>query len=570
MDIDRRSFLTGAAAIAAAAGTVGLAACTPASTGQTGTTGTASTGSSTTKGGTRYTTYPNPDEIGTVHDTSAQETVDVVVIGSGVTGLSCSMLIAEQAPDAKVLLIDKMPTPGGNTNFAEINEPAMGMSWDDALAAGIAKTNTRMDLINPYLWANVYYDNGRMSAWFFTKHGVELAGDNFYYKGHTGALTVKNLVGQIASDEAYGNLELRVGTQAIALLMSDDHTCTGVQVKDVGSGAYTNVNAKAVMLATGGMGTNAELLAYYTGLEVEEKATEIGMGQDGDGHLMVEYTAHGMSKNVDPTSGWVLVKGMDLSSALSVAASMQYANVFVNQTGTRFNSEDYSSTRGGQDHDFINQGKVFSIMGKGLIDYFQTGGSDHGAFYYYQTPTDLAGELAKVGSNPNVFQADSLEALAKLIDVPVDDFVAEMGAYDADAKAGTGDSKFGKDAKYMVPFGDGPYYAFQCSSVLLQTNNGIRVNTDCQVIDPYCMPIAGLYAGGIAVSGFMTCMRELGISQKGGLWGGLKAARVIIENDLGGTVADDWFGDKEYDGPMPDFAHMEQNKPLPGASDVVI
>ena len=568
MDIDRRSFLTGAAAIAAAAGTVGLAACTPASTGQTGTTSTASSG---TKGGTLYTAYPNPDEIGTVHDTSAQETVDVVVIGSGVTGLSCSMLIAEQAPDAKVLLIDKMPTPGGNTNFAEINAPGAGMSWDDALAAGIEMANSQMDLTDAFIYANFYYDNGRICAWFFDKHGVELASDNFYYKGHTGALAVKNLVGQISSDAAYGNLELRVGTQAIALLMSDGHTVTGVQVKDTTSGAYTNVNAKAVMLATGGMGTNAELLSYYTGLDVAEKATEFGMGQDGDGHLMVEYTAHGMSKNVDPSSGWVLVKGMDLTSPLSVAASMQASNVFVNQTGTRFNSEDYSSTEGGtQDHNFINQGKVFSIMGKGLIDSFQANGSDSPGFYYYQTPADLTGELGKVGSNPNVFQAETFDALARLIDVPVDAFVAEMAAYDADAKAGTGDSKFGKDAKFMVPFGDGPYYAFCCSSLLVQTNNGVRVNADCQVVDPYYVPIAGLYAGGIVISGFTTCMLAKGISQHGGLWGGLKAARVIVENELGGTVADDWFGDKEYDGPMPDFAHMEMNKPLPGASDIAV
>jgi fumarate reductase flavoprotein subunit len=567
--VSRRSFLAGAAIAATGIAAGGLAGCTAQGTGDVAETPGGTTGGNSTEtktAGTKYTTYSNPDEIGIVHDTAGEETVDVVVIGTGVTGLSCGMLVAEQAPDAKVLLIDKMASPGGNTNFAEINEPGLGMSWEDALAAGLEKSRSKMELIDAYLWANVNYDNGRLSAWFYTKHGVELASDNFYYKGHTGALAIQNLVGQIDSDAAYANVELRLSCQAIALLMSDDHTCTGVQVKDTETGDYTNVKAKAVMLATGGMGNNAELLSYYTGLDVVEKATEIGLGQDGDGHLMVEYTAHGMSKDVDPTSGWVLVKGMELSSALSVAASMQYANVFVNQTGTRFNSEDYSASRGGQDHNFINQGKVFSIMGKGLIDYFQTAGSDHPSFYHYQVPSDLTDALSSAIDNENVFKADSFEELAKLIDVPQDAFINEMNAYDADAKAGTGDSKFSKDVKFMIPFGDGPYYAFRCSSILLQTNNGIRINTDSQVVDPYYVPIVGLYAGGIAVSGFMTCMRELGISQKGGLWGGLKAARAIVVNDRGGTVADNWFGDTEYDGPMPaPPAERERDKPLPGA-----
>jgi hypothetical protein len=30
------------------------------------------------------------------------------------------------------------------------------------------------------------------------------------------------------------------------------------------------------------------------------------------------------------------------------------------------------------------------------------------------------------------------------------------------------------------------------------------------------------------------------------MWGGSKAARVIVEDYLGGKVADDWFGPEEY------------------------
>ena len=344
MDMDRRNFLKGAALVGGTAALAGLTGCTTPSTGTTGTTGsTSSTTSSSTTGGTLYTTYPNPDGIGTVRSTSNQETVDVVVVGTGVTGLNCAMLIADQDSDAKVLLIDKMGAAGGNTNYAEINEGGLGMAWPDALARAMKQVDGQMCLTDPYIYANYYADNGKISAWYFNKLGVQTASDHFYYLGHTGSSAIKNLVGQLDSDPAFANVELRLNTQAIALLTSDDHTVTGVQVKDTTSGTYTNINAKAVMIATGGMGTNAALLSYYTGQDVE-KCTEYGQGQDGDGHLMVESTAHGMSKNVDPTPMWAVVKGMSLESPLSCCFAMQNAGVFVNQTGTRFHNENYSGS----------------------------------------------------------------------------------------------------------------------------------------------------------------------------------------------------------------------------------
>ncbi|MDR0626269.1 MAG: FAD-binding protein [Bifidobacteriaceae bacterium] len=563
---DRRSFLKGAALIGAGvAATSVAAACTPDAKTEEPTTGTGGgTGGATA--GTKYTTYSNPDEIGTVHETSNEETFDVVVVGTGVTGLSCAMLTAEQAPDAKVLLIDKMGGPGGNTNLAELNGPVPSMTWDEALAAAMERNDdVEMDLTDPFLYAHVLADKGKDLAWFYTERGVELADDLLFYKGHNGTLAVKGLVEQIETDPAYANVDYRLNTQAITLLTSDEHTVTGVQIKNTTSEEYTNVTAKAVMLATGGMGTNLELLSFYTGEDVVEKSVKFGQGQDGDGHLMVEYTAHGHSKSVDPTPMWAVVKDMALESALSCCIAMQKSGLYVNQAGLRFHDESFPKGAYPEvDHSMMQQGRVFSIVGQNMIDQFQTEGSNAPAFYYFQVPTDLSEELAQVDSNPNIYVADTFEDLAEKIGLPVDAFVEQINRYEADAKAGTGDSEFGKDARLTVPLGDPPYYAGEIWSIMMQTNSGIRINTDCQVVDPYYVPIAGLYAGGIAVSGFNTSRYTGGTSQSVGLWSGCKAARVIVENELGGTVADDWYGPKEYDGPYGDFMGMELLKPLPG------
>jgi len=282
---------------------------------------------------------------------------------------------------------------------------------------------------------------------------------------------------------------------------------------------------------------------------------------------MVEQTAHGKSKNVDPTPMWCLIKGDSLDSPLSVAATMQSANVFINETGARFSNEDYAGASPfasvvAQDHLFNNQGKVFSIMGKGLFDYFEAGGSDRSGFYYYQTPTSLQDALSSITSNSNAYTSDTLDGLAPLIGVPTDAFTTSMQTYATDVAAGNDDSVWGKPAKFMVDLGDGPYYAFEVSTTLIQTNNGIRINTDCAVCDQFYTPITGLYAGGIAVSGFNTSQYTMGTSQHVGLWSGAQAARSIVTIDLGGTVADDWFGSSEYNGPMPDMTNLEETKPL--------
>lgn len=513
--------------------------------------------------GTRYLKYPNPDEIGTVHETQNVEDFDIVVVGTGVCGMCCGMVAAEQAPDAKILLIDKMPVAGGNTNFAEINEGGLGMSWEEALAKAMEKVYGQYELTDPFLFAHYYADNGKVSAWYFTKRGVEQSPDHFYYKGHTGASAIQHLVEQCNTLPEFANVEIRLDCQGIALLKEDEHTVTGIQVKNVDTGEYTNINAKAVMIATGGMGTNTELLEYYTGEDVIEKSFPYGFGQDGDGHLMVEYTAHGRAKAVDPTPMWALVKGMSLESPLNCCLAMQNAGVFVNQYGTRFHNENYAGSFVHVDHSFMQQGKVWSIVGQGLIDRFQEIGSDARAFYYYNVPTDLSAELAEIDKYPSVVKADSFAELAEKIGVPVDAFVAEMELYDEEAKAGTGDSKFGKDPAYMVPFGEPPYYACELISLLMQTNNGIRINTDCQVVDPYYVPIKGLYAGGIAVSGFNTSMYTMGTAQHVGLWSGCIGGLSIVKNELGIEPAEDWFGPEEFTGPLPDFANMEATKPLP-------
>ena len=553
--IARRDFLkgAGAAAVGAAAvsvlGGAALAAGTdPDAVSEATSVAAQQAPAEMVAGGTKYTTYANTDEIGILHEAKYFAQADAVVVGTGIGGMMGAMILAEQAPDAKIILLEKNAGCGGSTNYAECNTPSGGTS--DRKAAyknGYTQSAYSSFIKDPILLAEMALDRGKNSAWLFTKHNIGWSG--MFYEGGNGRIPMQKLRNEIETDPAYANIDLRLNTRASALIVSDDgYEVTGIQVKNE-DGSYTNVSCKAVLLATGGLSTNFPLLSYYTGQDVQEKCHGWGEGQDGDGHLLVEQTAHGQCKGITVSSLFNNVRGFEYDSPLGVAATMQPANLYVNQYGLRFTSEAINDTAASGKMVEL-AGKVFSIMGQGLISHFENGGCTR---HYSQfsdalvgAKCDLQSEFAKYASNENVVKADTIRELAQKIGVDPDRLESTVRSYEADCASGEGDSFFGKAAAYMIPLGDGPYYALRLSSGVLNTNGGIRIDYNANVCDPYYTPIRGLFAAGVCCSGYDGEVYGGGTCQTSGMWGGSKAARVIVEDYLGGKVADDWFGPEEY------------------------
>ncbi len=551
--IPRRDFLkgAGAAAVGAAAvsvlGGVALADAEPDAVTEATSAAGGQVDPGMVAGGTKYTTFANPDEIGIVHTPDFTETADAVVVGTGIGGMMGAMILAEQAPDAKVVLLEKNADCGGSTNLAECNTPVGGAkSRLAAYQSGATQALNSNFIKDPMLLAELSIDRGKNSAWLFTKHGIKTEG--MFYEGGNGTIPIQKLKSEIENDPAYANLDLRVNTRATALIVSDDgYEVTGIQVKNA-DGTYTQINCKAVVLATGGLSTNFALLNYYTGQDLE-KCHGWGEGQDGDGHLLVEQTAHGHCKGITVSSMFNNVKGFAYDSGLGVAGTMQPANVYVNQYGLRFASEAISASVASCKMVEL-EGKVWSIMGQNLISHFENGGcTRHYSGFadpYVGAACDLQSEFVKYADNENVIKADTIPELAEKMGVDVDRFVSTIEAYEADCAAGEGDSFFNKDAQYMIPLGEGPYYALRISSGVLNTNGGIRIDYNANVCDPFYTPVRGLFAGGVCCSGYDGEVYGGGTCQASAMWGGSKAARIIVEDYLGGKVADDWFGPEEY------------------------
>ena len=514
--------------------------------------------------------YANPDEIGIVHDASSEEEFAAVFVGTGIGGMMGAMICAEQMPNERILLIDKLGGCGGNTNYAEKNEPRTSTPWEEAYRAALETSKASGYIKDAHIIAARAAEYGENSGWLYVKHGIGVHRiENKYpmYEGGTGALPIQKLQSEIENDPAYANLELRLNTRATALLLDDPYTCTGVQIQNA-DGTYTNVHAQAVVLATGGVSTNFDLLQYYCGQDLS-KCDAIGQGQDGDGHLMVEQTAHGRCKSITLSSMYVHVEGLSLTgSMLSSGVSMNPTALMVNQDGVRFINE--SEPGDVQYCKLVElEGRTYSIASEGMLDYLQNGGQYRlktiTGFDVSYEPYDGSSDLAEGLELGSIVKADTLEELAEKIDVPADALVATVARYDADAEAGEGDTFLGKAPEHMIALGEGPYYAFKLLSCILNTNNGIRVNTNAQVVDPQFKPVEGLYAAGIAVSGFNAEVYTSATSQSSSVWAGSKAARHLIENRCGYTVADDWYGEEftldsllSYDDGTVDYVRPPQ------------
>jgi len=107
-------------------------------------------------------------------------------------------------------------------------------------------------------------------------------------------------------------------------------------------------------------------------------------------------------------------------------------------------------------------------------------------------PAEAAGVLVK---------ADSIEELAKAMEVPVDAFVASVKRYN-ELVAGGEDLDYGKNSDFLTTIEKGPFYAIKRMPLILCTVAGLDINNSLQVMDTEGEVIPGLYAAGNASGNF--------------------------------------------------------------------
>jgi fumarate reductase flavoprotein subunit len=452
----------------------------------------------------------------TKSDKSAENTAgktmsaDVVVVGSGATGLSAAIQASQLG--CKVIMIEKNSMLGGTTNMAE---GIAGLNDEYAKSQGIPS----YDLVevlnkaeqyhhwkaNPELLTKFYKNSADTISWLINL-GVKfnIVQGMGYKTHHTYDGLGKQFVKTLADNAEKLGVQILPSTPGKELIMKDGKVA-GIKATAKDGSALT-INAPVVILATGGYSCNAEMIKKYAKVNPKEVIyAGLPGSTNGDGINM----ALAVGASDKKLTGILQYFGAFLDGdqyGTDLYKAMVQPMFRVNQDGNRFISEAMNQQDPCMYGNAQEQQKAtYQIMTKADLDRFNNQGAPC-TLPYYQANTplpDLLNQIDKISkmNKGNIFEANSIDELADKIKVDKTNLKAAIDRYNGYCKTGK-DLEFGKDAQFLIPVGDGPYYAFKVDCGYFCTNDGLEVTPQAQVLDKNGKIIPGLYAGGNDTGGW--------------------------------------------------------------------
>ena len=277
---------------------------------------------------------------------------------------------------------------------------------------------------------------------------------------------------------------IETNAKVTTLTLNDDGSVSGC-VAERADGSTITVNAKTVIIATGGYAASSDLVYKYSNGTITTKLTSCAATSTGDGLALAEQ-AGGSLINLDQIQVHPLGDPIDDCGCVSEfvgnwLSATEYT--FVNKEGKRFINED--NTRYAISMAELQQtdGQMWLIVDSSAI-----AGDD--------TRSDLIDSLLADGHS---FKADTLDELAEKIGVPADTLKATVEAYNAGMVSGS--DEFGKATSEDSTILQAPFYASLRTPTVHYTMGGIQIDTDAHVLDADGNVITGLYAAGEVASG---------------------------------------------------------------------
>ncbi len=281
-------------------------------------------------------------------------------------------------------------------------------------------------------------------------------------------------------------------------LLVEDGKVTGVFAEKDGELLLFKAT-RGVILATGGIHEDPEMVAYYCDDYVNRvvhcEHSPVGFST-GDGHKMGLWVGAKMQDNGP----------FPLMLHPQANARFHGCFPFVNMEGKRFMNE--GTWVQGKSMNIMNQtdGVAYSIFDSNYGKYNRMSlenGTGGGMFWDVNgalmgdefKDEDAVSVVESDMAKGNTVKADTLEELAELIGVPVEAFMETMNRYNELAEKGF-DDDFHKPVEFLYPVKEGPFYAAKIGVALLAIVGGLSVNTNLQVLDTNRQPIEGLYATG--------------------------------------------------------------------------
>jgi flavocytochrome c len=423
------------------------------------------------------------------------EPFDVIVVGTGMAGMSAVVSAAENG--AKVVLLDKQQQAlaGGSSALAmggfSIPEADTVEARQLFVKEYLTKSGGRADKALTQLLA----DEAISGVNWLVGLGVELM-DPMPARPLRTAVRMAapgNFRGMPKVLAAMHGAAKKLGVTEIyrakgRALLLDAASGRVVGLRAATSGGVVDYHAKAIVLATGGYAGNPKMLEQWVGPNADEAIVRGAKWSTGDGFRMAEEIG----------AGAIQMGGLDSIHVAGVSpknpASGQPSSVLAYGIGINKRGKRY-----------IDESLGYVVFGKAIIDQPGT----EVALVFDQDVADMSGGKAAIEQftffKLDIIKEQTLEELAGKIGCPAAALVETIEKFNAAVADGKAPTAVPPKATLAYKMARPPFYALSpLRPGVTQTFGGLKINTGCQVLETDGTPIRGLYAAGEVVGGFFS------------------------------------------------------------------
>lgn len=405
-------------------------------------------------------------------------TTDVVVVGSGLAGISAAMEAREAG--ANVIVVEKLGRVGGNSVVSG------GIVYATGSPINGEYDNNPEDMVEYYEMRS----NGKADE-ELVRYGAENSGDTIAWmmengvefkeetapgglspapRAHYAAKGAPGIVMTLYNNAVDSGVEFILESPVTELIVNDG-VVSGVVAE--GREGKLTINSKAVVMTLGGFDGNEEARDKYA---PHAKGTVVYSSYGNSGDYIGMGEAVGAQMHFpDAVMGMKIInKNAYLTDGINILGWLN--TIGVTEEGERFENEndDYPVT-------------YTNMLNSGSKD-----------FYWIYDSSQMA-DLCEVAVEQKYgFKADTLEQLAEEAGMDSEKLVASVERYNS--FAGGVDEDFGKEGIVALQE-TGPYYAIRVKPTSIAGFGGFVINTDSEALDKDGNAIPGLYAAGECASG---------------------------------------------------------------------
>jgi len=461
---------------------------------------------------------------------------DLIIVGGGIAGLTAAVRAIELGIQPVVLEKESQELypcnsrqSGGVIHIGFLDpyrkdrslmdniENRTGGDHDPVLAEALIKNGWRfLDWLKTQNTDFISFNEQEGYRWCIAPPRALRAGID--WEGRGPDLLLRRLVSKLSN---YGDI-FHQGVKATSLIM-ENGTCKGINAL-AGTNEIT-FKGNNVLLADGGFQFNRNLFEEFIGGKFDHTFQRGARTGNGDG-IKMAHAAGAKLSGMDKFYGHLLSADAVNSDKLwpyPELDAVATAGIVVDSSGTRV----------------ANEGK----SGVYLTNALAKSHSEPPFFIICDASIwESAGRSARIPANPlleeaggTVFKSNTLEELANIIDVPVEDFLNCVAKYNEAIDVNkTSELLIPRSQKIMpCKINAAPFIAIPAIPGITYTMGGIVTDEKAQVLDENNMVIPGLLAAGATTGGLEGGGQAayIGGLMKSGVFGMIAAEEVAKKND---------------------------------------